>query len=153
MIDLIEDARRIHAAKINAVINMTVLDMLKSGEVNRAGYDLAFRENFQKMFRNYRPDRKDCDDYYAETIRKARSELRIMRRGERLKLLLRELSGKHLTVAKALARYGVIVRNGRVEIHQTMRNDSLEPVAEILREAGIKFRYFDDIREEVENGI
>ena len=152
MIDLMEDDRKIHAAKINAVINLTVLDMIKSGEVNRAGYDLTFPENFRKMFVNHRPDRKDCDDYYAETIRKARSELRIMRRGEMLKLLLQELAGKHLPVAKALYRYGVIVRNGRVEIHQNLRNDSLEPVAEILREAGIKFRYFDDIREEVENG-
>lgn len=152
MIDLMEDARKIHAAKINAIINLTVLDMIKSGEVNRSGYDLAFPEYFREMFVNHRPDRKDLDDYYAETIRKARSELRIMRRGERLKLLLRELSGKHITVAKAIDRYGVVVRNGRVEIHQNLRNDSLEPVAEILREAGIKFRYFDDIREEVENG-
>ena len=152
MIDLMEDARKIHAAKINAIINLTVLDMIKSGEVNRSGYDLAFPEYFREMF-VHRPDKKINNDYYAETIRKARSELRIMRRGERLKLLLQELAGKHLPVAKALDRYGVIVRNGRVEIHQNLRNDSLEPVAEILREAGIKFRYFDDIREEVENGI
>ena len=50
MIDLVRDDRKIHAAKINAVINMTVLDM---GDVNRdrlrSGIPGKFPEDVQEL--------------------------------------------------------------------------------------------------------